>query len=276
MTERLETATTSGTAIQWSLAKGPCADGHAEEKTFIAELRVGNEQAFEVLLDRLSGPMLRFARSILSDRETAEEVVQDTWLAAIRGLDRFEGRSSLKTWIFSILANVARTRVKRERRTVAFSSISEIESPIDKLAAEAERFSEDRHAWMSPPRRQKQTPEDHLLSTEAVTRIDAALQSMPPRQAEVVTLRDIEGWSAKEVCQTLGLTASNQKVLLHRGRARIRTALAEYLARDERPSKAILVSSLSHGQEAPKPTLRSTFSRKVVSTRHLPFPILQS
>ena len=92
MTERLETATTSGTAIQWSLAKGPCADGHAEEKTFIAELRVGNEQAFEVLLDRLSGPMLRFARSILSDRETAEEVVQDTWLAAIRGLDRFEGR----------------------------------------------------------------------------------------------------------------------------------------------------------------------------------------
>ena len=276
MTERLETATTSGTAIQWSLAKGPCADGHAEEKTFIAELRVGNEQAFEVLLDRLSAPMLRFARSILSDRETAEEVVQDTWLAAIRGLDRFEGRSSLKTWIFSILANVARTRVKRERRTVAFSSISEIESPIDKLAAEAERFSEDRHAWMSPPRRQKQTPEDHLLSTEAVTRIDAALQSMPPRQAEVVTLRDIEGWSAKEVCQTLGLTASNQKVLLHRGRARIRTALAEYLARDERPSKAILVSSLSRGQEAPKPTLRSTFSRKVVSTRHLPFPILQS
>ena len=174
--------------------------------------------------------MLGLARCILSDREMAEDVVQETWLAVIRGLERFEGRSSLKTWIFSILINVARTRAKRERRTIAFSSLSEIESPVDRLAAAAERFLDDRHAWMSPPRRWKQTPEDRLLSREAVTLIRKALLSMAPRQAEVVTLRDIEGWSAEEVCQALGLTEANQKVLLHRGRTKVRNALEHYRA----------------------------------------------
>ncbi len=171
MTERMETVATSPTTIQWPLERGQSADGHHQEKNFIEGLRAGNEQAFEVLLERLSPSMLGLAGSILSDREMAEEVVQETWLAAIRGLDRFEGRSLLKTWIFSILTNVARTRAQRERRTVAFSFLSEIESPADRLATAAERFSDDRHAWMAPPRRWRQTPEDRLLSREAVTMI---------------------------------------------------------------------------------------------------------
>ncbi len=228
MIERTETVTTSPTLMQWPIEGGQSADGQCQEKNFIGALRAGNEQAFEVLLARLSPAMLGLARSILSDRETAEDVVQETWLAAIRGLDRFEGRSSLKTWIFSILTNVARTRAKRERRTVVFSSLSEIESPADWLTAAAERYSDDRHAWMSPPPRRKQTPECRLLSREVVTMIRKALQSMPSRQAEVVTLRDIEGWSAEEVCQALELTEANQKVLLHRGRTKVRNALASY------------------------------------------------
>ncbi len=108
---------------------------------------------------------------------------------------------------------------------VARRDAAGIESPVDRLAAAAERFSDDRHAWMSPPRRWKQTPEDRLLSREAITMIRKALQSMPPRQAEVVTLRDIEGWSAEEVRQALGLTEANQRVLLHRGRTKVRKAL---------------------------------------------------
>lgn len=228
MSERMETAATSRTTRGWPVERALSADGHHQEKDFIDALRAGDEQAFEILLERLSPAMLGLARSILSDRDMAEEVVQETWLATIRGLERFEGRSSLKTWIFSILTNVARTRAKRERRTVAFSSLSEIESPADRLAAAAERFSDDRCAWMSPPRRRKQTPEDRLLSTEVVAMIDKALQSMSPRQAEVVTLRDIEGWSAEETCQALGLTEANQKVLLHRGRTKVREALERY------------------------------------------------
>ncbi len=225
MTEQMQTVATSPTTILPLCERGQIADGRRQEKNLVEALRAGDERAFEGLLEQLSTSMLGLARSILSDREMAEDVVQETWLAVIRGLERFEGRSSLKTWIFSILINVARTRAKRERRTIAFSSLSEIESPVDKLAAAAERFSDDRHAWMSPPRRWKQTPEDGLLSREAVTMIRKALQSMPPRQAEVVTLRDIEGWSAEEVRQVLGLTEANQRVLLHRGRTKVRKAL---------------------------------------------------
>ena len=241
MTQQMETVATSPTTILWPLERGQSANGYHQEKGFIEALRAGNEQAFEVLLDRLSPSMLGVARSILSDREMAEEVVQETWLAAIQGLERFEGRSSLKTWIFSILTNVARTRAKRERRMVVFSSLGEIESPADKLAAAAERFSDDRHAWMSPPRRRRQTPEDRLLSREAVTMIRKALQSMPPRQAEVVTLRDIEGWSAEEVRQALGLTEANQKVLLYRGRTKVRNALEHY--RDTKKTESQRVTS---------------------------------
>ncbi len=261
MTQQMETVATSPTTILWPLQRGQSADGYHQEKDFIEALRAGNERAFEVLLERLSSSMLGLARSVLSDREMAEEVVQETWLAAIRGLERFEGRSSLKTWIFSILMNVARTRAKRERRTVPFSSLSEIENPADNLAAAAERFSDDRHAWMSPPRRWRQTPEDRLLSTETITMIRKELQSMPPRQAEVVTLRDIEGWSAEEVCQVLGLTEANQKVLLHRGRTKVRNALERYQETDG-PAKLRVASEQpclprgprgSRARLAPKP-----------------------
>lgn len=218
MTELMETVATHPSSVPQPLLR-------TDESQLIEALRAGDEHAFEVLLDRLSPGMLGLAISILSDRGAAEEVVQETWLAVIRGLDRFEARSSLKTWVFSILANLARTRVKRERRTVAFSSLSESEGATDALAAAAERLTDYRHAWMSPPRHRKRTPEDDLSSQETLALIQRTLQSMPVRQAEVVTLRDIEGWSAQEVCEALGLTGTNQKVLLHRGRTKVRDAL---------------------------------------------------
>lgn len=228
MNERMETVVVSPATIHWPSEPGENFGSNHPEESLIEALRAGNEEAFEVLLDRLSPGMLGLARSIVADRELAEEVVQETWLAVIRGVERFEGRSAIKTWVFSILTNVARTRATRERRTIAFSCLSEAESPADKLAADAERFTEDRYAWMSPPPRRKETPESRILSKETVAVIRTALASMPPRQAEVVTLRDIEGWSAAEVCQALDLSEANQKVLLHRGRMKVRNVLTCY------------------------------------------------
>lgn len=228
MTDQTETATTSFRDRGWPPGPEQGAQGRALDQEFIAALRRGDEDAFELLLDRLSPVMLGVARAIVSNHETAEEIVQDTWHATIVGLDRFEGRSSLKTWILSILTNLARTRAKRECRVVPFSSVSDFESPADMLAAMTERVSSERHAWMLPRSRRKQTPEDGLLSQELVAVVQRALQLMPARQAEVVTLRDVEGWSAYETCQALGLSESNQKVLLHRGRTKVRHAIDAY------------------------------------------------
>ena len=192
---------------------------HGSETDFVGALRAGDEDAFEALLERLLPSMRGVARSILSDAELAEDVVQETWIAAIRGLPRFEGRSSLKTWIFAILSNIARKRATRERRTVAFSHLGD---------TVAETPSDGGCAWLSPSHGRTQTPEEDVLAQEVGAMIDKTLERMPPRQAEIVILRDIEGWSAKEACRSLSLTEANQKVLLHRGRKRIREALERY------------------------------------------------
>ncbi len=170
-------------------------------------------------------------------RAVAEDVVQETWLGVLQGLDRFEGRSSLKTWIFRILTNRAKTRGTRERRSIPFSSFADPSADGPEPAVDPSRFhgEDDRwpHGWASPPTSWDEVPEDRLLSSETLGKVAEAIASLSGAQREVITLRDVEGWTSAEVCNHLGLSETNQRVLLHRARAKVRSALEEYL-QDER------------------------------------------
>jgi RNA polymerase sigma-70 factor (ECF subfamily) len=203
----------------------PAPGDHA----LVAGLLAGDEQAFERLVAAHHGAMLRFARIFTTKTDVAEEVVQDTWLTVLRGLPAFEGRSSLKTWIFRILANRARTRATREARVVPFA---ELASADDDGAAEAElerRFTADGH-WAQPPVDwQVRSPEALVLRQEAMHHLGLALECLPAAQRTVVTLRDVDGWTATEVCAALQISDANQRVLLHRARTRLRRALDESL-----------------------------------------------
>jgi RNA polymerase sigma-70 factor (ECF subfamily) len=196
-------------------------------------LRNGDEQAFGELVERYHSSLLRVAMIYVKDRSVAEEVVQETWLGVIRGLERFEGRSRLKTWIFRILTNTAKTRAVRESRTVPFSSVLSYEAE-DGPSVEPERFfpaGESRWAghWASPPQRWDDLPEGRLLSRETLGVIRSAIDALPPMQAHVITLRDVEGWSSDEVCALLDISDANQRVLLHRARSKVRRELEGYL-----------------------------------------------
>lgn len=201
-----------------------------EERLLLRALRQRDEQAFSTLLDRWYSPMLRLARTYVRTPADAEEVVQDTWLAVLRGLERFEGRSTLKTWVFRILVNRARTRATREARTVPLSAIPALrgDGGIEADTPEPEwLLHQDRTgplAWHGVSLGQND-PHETLLSAELRRRIETAIRALPERQQEVITLRDLEGWSAEEVCETLEISAANQRVLLHRARTRVRDAL---------------------------------------------------
>jgi RNA polymerase sigma-70 factor (ECF subfamily) len=156
-------------------------------------------------------------------RAVAEEVVQETWLAVLTGIERFEGRSSLKTWLFRILANKAKTRGQRETRTLPFSSFA-ADGDEDRTAVPVERFARG-GAWATPPRG---VPEERLLAAETRGRVEEAIAALPPNQRSVITLRDVEGLPAEEACNVLGLSETNQRVLLHRARAKVRAALERY------------------------------------------------
>jgi len=175
---------------------------------------------------------LRLAQMYVGSRAVAEEVIQETWIGVLQGLDRFEGRSSLKTWIFRILLNRARTRAQRENRTIPFSALttaSETDEPAvdpDAFAPPGARYP---GGWLTPPAEWDTLPEERLLSWETRQHVDAALTTLPAAQREVITLRDIDGWSANEVCDYLGISEANQRVLLHRARSRVRRELADYL-----------------------------------------------
>jgi RNA polymerase sigma-70 factor (ECF subfamily) len=184
-------------------------------------LRARDERAFEQLLDHYYSPMLRVATSFLRSREEAEEVIQDTWVAVLNGIDRFRGDASFKTWLFSILVNRARARAKREARSVAFSSI---ESP-----SRREPFEPREKLW--PPAAKHDNPESRLLATEFWHVVAAAIAELPRDQRLVVTLRDIDGWNADEICAALMISPANQRVLLHRGRMKLRASLAPYADR---------------------------------------------
>jgi RNA polymerase sigma-70 factor (ECF subfamily) len=204
-----------------------------DDKELAHALRRGDEKAFGELVERYHSALLRVAMIYVKDRSVAEEVVQETWLGVIRGLDRFEGRSLLKTWIFRILTNRAKTRAARESRTIPFSSLLSDEGGGGP-SVEPERFlqaGESRWAghWASPPQSWDELPEGRLLSMETLGVIRSAIDALPALQAQVITLRDIEGWSSDEVCALLDISDANQRVLLHRARSKVRRELEGHL-----------------------------------------------
>jgi RNA polymerase sigma-70 factor, ECF subfamily len=198
----------------------------------VEQLRAGDEAAFRELLRRYGPSMLRVAMMYVSTRAVAEEVVQEAWLGVLKGLDRFEGRSSLKTWIFRILTNTAKTRGEREGRTVPFSSLAS-DDEGDEAAVDADRFLGPDHRWAghwsSAPRNPGDVPEQELLGAEARERIAAAIEALPENHRAVITLRDVDGFDAAEACEILGVSEANQRVLLHRARAKVRAALEAYI-----------------------------------------------
>ncbi len=202
-----------------------------EEATLIAGLRARDEAAFMALVDMYGASLLRLARLYVRDRAVAEDVVQETWVGVLRGIDRFEGRSSFKTWLYRILTNTAKTRGVRESRSTPFSALAGDE---DEGTVDADRFRPDgdRFAghWTSYPEDWSVIPEARLVADETMAVIREAIDRLPETQRTVITLRDIEGWSSEEVRNVLELSETNQRVLLHRARAKVRAALERYLA----------------------------------------------
>jgi RNA polymerase sigma-70 factor (ECF subfamily) len=202
-----------------------------DEARLIAALSRGDADAFAELIDRHSRAMVRVAMAYVPSRAAAEEVVQETWIAVMRGIDRFEGRSSLKTWIFRILTNVAMRSGARERRSVPFSALARAEDtgeptvdPDRFLLADHELFPGH---WAIMPARWP-TPEEGLLAGETREVIAAAIAELPVAQRTVIALRDVEGWSSDEVREALEISAGNQRILLHRARSRVRNAIESY------------------------------------------------
>lgn len=210
-----------------------------EETRLVQALRGGDESAFVLLTNKYHNGLVRLAMVYVSDRAVAEEVAQETWLAVLEGIGRFEGRSSLKTWLFRILANRARTRAVRERRTIPFSELAPGESSISSYepAVDPERFlpADDPlwpHHWATPPVSWGESPEKILLARETRAYVDRAIAALPAAQQLVITMRDIEGLSAEETCNSLGISETNQRVLLHRARSRVRQALEKYMMQE--------------------------------------------
>ncbi|MDX6639544.1 MAG: hypothetical protein QOF12_555 [Solirubrobacteraceae bacterium] len=197
------------------------------EAELLERLRARDEQAFAELVREWSPSMLRLARMYTPSRAVAEEVVQEAWLGVLQGIDRFEGRSSLKTWVFRILVNRAMTRGAREARSVPFAALAASEAAGDEPAVEPDRFARD-GAWASPPRRWQDSPELALRSAETLGVVRAAIAELPPMQRLVVTMRDLEGFGSEETCNALEISETNQRVLLHRGRAKVRAALERH------------------------------------------------
>ncbi len=210
-------------------ASTPVADPASDEARILRSLRNGDEQEFARLIGEYGPAMLRVAMLYAGSRAVAEEVVQEAWLGVIAGLPRFEGRSTLKTWIFRILTNIAKTRAQRERRTVPFSVLAGDDE--DDAAVDPSRFHPPGATWAGhwQGTRAPAAPEERLLAAEARNRIDEAIDALPPNQRAVITLRDISGFSAEETSDLVGITDINQRVLLHRARAKVRSARDDYL-----------------------------------------------
>jgi RNA polymerase sigma-70 factor (ECF subfamily) len=209
-----------------------------EDRELVQQLRQGNEAAFTSLLDRYHGSLIRLATAHVSDHSVAEEVVQETWLAVLEGIGQFQCRSSLKTWIFRILTNKAKTRGVRESRHVSVSILG-ADDDNDEAAVAPSRFRTTGH-WADYWERYPQswdddTPERCLLNKEGIDYLERAIQSLPVNLRKVLILRDVEGLSSKEVCGVLNITEVNQRVLLHRARSRVRQALEQYVTNGMRP-----------------------------------------
>jgi RNA polymerase sigma-70 factor (ECF subfamily) len=203
-----------------------------DEMRLVAALRRGDEAAFAELIDRYQPALLSVATRYVGCRSVAEEVVQETWLGLLRGIDEFEGRSSLKTWLFRILVNTAMSRSRRERRCVPFSALGSADAPDE--GVEPERFIDGadhrwRGGWAAAPSDWETVPEERLLSGEMLDYVKQAIEALPDRQRQVIVLRDVEGWSSEEVREALELSEANQRVLLHRARSKVRAALEREL-----------------------------------------------
>jgi RNA polymerase sigma-70 factor, ECF subfamily len=207
----------------------------------VVALERGDEAVFADLVDAYSPGLMWMAQMFVRDRAVAEEVVQETWLAVLRGIDRFEGRSSLKTWIFRILMNTAKTRAKREARSVPFSAAATDDEP----AVDPDRFLRPDHrypgGWRMGPS-EWQTPEEELLQGETRDVILQAIEQLSDAQRAVITLRDVEGFPADEVAEALGISDGNQRVLLHRARSKVRAAIEEHLGAIELNTFAVEAS----------------------------------
>jgi RNA polymerase sigma-70 factor (ECF subfamily) len=200
------------------------------EADLLTRLRAGDEQAFETLVMRHHRTMLAVARQYVSTRAVAEEVVQEAWLGVIKGLDRFEGRSSLATWILRIVANIAKSRGVREARTVPYAALAGAD---DESAVEPERFRgpNDQYpgGWWAFPEDWTRLPEQALLQRETLKVVTDAIEALPPLQRSVITMRDVQGCGPEDVCSVLEISDGNQRVLLHRARSRVRAALERHL-----------------------------------------------
>jgi RNA polymerase sigma-70 factor, ECF subfamily len=201
----------------------------SQDAALVDGLRAGDEAAFAELMRLYGAAMLRVAQMYVPSRAIAEEVVQEAWLGVLKGIGRFEGRSSLKTWLFRIVANTAKTRGVRESRSIPFSSLGD--GGADEPTVDPERFLGDGERfpghWAVPP--QSWAPEGRLLAQEAMDVIEREIERLPPAQQAVITMRDVQGLTSEEVCNALDLTETNQRVLLHRARAKVRNALEEYM-----------------------------------------------
>jgi RNA polymerase sigma-70 factor (ECF subfamily) len=200
--------------------------GHDSE---LDALKAGDEEAFKSLIQRYHGPMLRLAMAYVRDREVAEDVVQESWLTCLRSLDRFEGRSSLKTWILGIVMNVARARRRKESRILPFASLwRRDDSDSDRPTVDPSRFGRD-GMWQTRPHAWDNLPESKVLGDEALQKVKSAIEGLPPKQREVIVLRDVAGLDADEVSGMLGISPENERVRLHRARAAVRKMLEDYL-----------------------------------------------
>ncbi len=213
---------------------------NTEELRLLERLRGGDEAAFTSLVDRHHSSLLRLAMAHVSDHSVAEEVVQETWIGVLEGLERFEGRSSLKTWIFRILTNKAKTRGVRESRHVSFSPLGGADDGADEPAVDPSQFRTTGHwagYWASYPQPwDENTPEKLALSKEGAVYLEQAIEALPPNLRQVLVLRDVEGLDSKDVCAMLAISEANQRVLLHRARSRIRRALEKYVEGGLRPA----------------------------------------
>ncbi|HET6910090.1 MAG TPA: sigma-70 family RNA polymerase sigma factor [Mycobacteriales bacterium] len=212
----------------------PPPESSSSETALLAALRGGDENAFTALVDAHGAAMHRVALTFVRSSAVADEVVQEAWIGALRGLDRFEGRSALRTWLLRIVANIARTHALREARTVPFSSLAlareaaehEPALPTDRFQGPDERYP---RRWVSFPTPWSTEPDNALLSAETRELIADTIARLPDGQRIVITLRDVEGWDSAEVCSVLELSETNQRVLLHRARSKVRVALEHYL-----------------------------------------------
>ena len=200
----------------------PSIRGVETDAELLERLRAGDEGAFAYLVDRYQQPMLRFAYSLVSNRAVAEEAVQDTWIGVVRGVERFEGRSSLKTWLFRILATRARSAGAGEHRHV----------PVEPGRAVDSGFFDNTGSWRTPVEPWSDEADARLDAAKLAPFLRAALDDLPERQRQVVLLRDVEGLSSDDVCEVLEISAGNQRLLLHRGRNRLREAVLPAMGED--------------------------------------------